>query len=313
MDDLMVQYLLGQLSEEEQEQVEQRAFEDDEFYRQLLEVEDDLRFAYAQGTLPLARRELFEKRFLIFADERKRVALARDMIAELRQAQVERKASSGWLSWFFGSASTGMRFAMAAALLVVVSGLIWLLFETARMRGEIENLRAERAAADRQLDERIAEERARAEQLDKQLEEERDRRAQLEQELAMSGRQAEEESARPSVLALLLSPGLIRGGGETKRLVLPPGVEHVRLRLELTGDLSSTYRAVLMNSEGNEIYTRTALRARGGARPVITLSIPARILAEDDYELRLTGLDPAGQPERTASYYFTVQSQCRLR
>jgi hypothetical protein len=40
-------------------------------------------------------------------------------------------------------------------------------------------------------------------------------------------------------VALLLSPGLIRGGGETKRLVLPPGVEHVRLRLELTGDLSA--------------------------------------------------------------------------
>jgi hypothetical protein len=306
MDDLMVRYLLGQLSEEEQQQIEQRAFEDDVFYQKLLEVEDELRCAYAQGTLPLAQKELFEKRFLIFADERGRVALARDMIAELRQAQVERKAGRGWVSRVFGSANPGMRFAMAAASLVIVAGLVWLLFETVRMRGEIESLRAERAAAEQQLDKRLAQERARTEQLDKQLWEERDRRAQLEQELAMSGRQAEEESARPSVMALLLSPGRIRGGGETKRLVLPPRVEQLRLGLELTGDVSSGYRAVLMNSEGNEIWSKTALRARRGARPVIILNIPAHILAEDDYELRLTGLDPAGQPELADGYYFTV-------
>jgi hypothetical protein len=105
----------------------------------------------------------------------------------------------------------------------------------------------------------------------------------------------------------LLAPGRIRGGGETKRLVLPPDVEQVRLGLELTGDVSNSYRAVLMNSEGNEIWTRNTLRARrDGPRSVITLNIPARILAEDDYELKLTGLDSAGQPERADSYYFTA-------
>src|SRR6185503_19950791 len=87
-DGILVQYLLGELPEEQQQQIEQRAFADDEFYRRITEVEVDLRCAYAQGTLTLAQKKLFEKRFLIFADERKRVALARDMIAELRQASV---------------------------------------------------------------------------------------------------------------------------------------------------------------------------------------------------------------------------------
>lgn len=315
---VLVRYLLGQVSEEEQQQIEQRAFDDDESYRQLLEVEDDLRCAYARGTLPLAQKELFEKRFLIFADERKRVTIARDMIAELRQAPVEdawkvasiqavRKTDRSLLSWFFGSGTPAMRFAMAAAALVVVAGVIWLLFETAQLRNEINRLRAERAATEQQVDQRSAEERARREQLDKQLGEERDRRAQLEQELARREEQPDEQSARPAVITLFLAPGRFRGGGETKRLVLAPAVRQVRVRLELTGDVSSSYRAVLMNSEGNEVWTRTALRARrAGARPFTSFSIPARILAEDDYELKLTGLDNTGQPERADSYYFTV-------
>lgn len=315
---VLARYLLGQLSEEEQQQIERRALDDDEFYRRLLEIEDDLRCAYAQGTLPLEQKELFEKRFLIFVDERNRVALARDMIAELPKTSVGgtrsaatseagRRTDRSLLSWFFGSASPVTRYAMAAAALVVVAGVVWLLFETAQLRNEINRLQAERAAAEQQLEQRSTEERARVEQLDKQLAEERDRRAHLEQELSRPGEQADEQSARPAVIALMLAPGRIRGGGETKRLVLPPGIEQVRLELELAGDVSSRYRAVVMNSEGNEIWTRTGLRPRrGGARPVVSFSIPARLLAEDDYELKLTGLDNTGQPERADSYYFTV-------
>ena len=314
----LARYLLGQVPEEEQQEIEQHAFDDDEFYRQILEVEDDLRCAYAQGTLPRAQKELFEKRFLIFADERKKLALARDMIAVLRQAPVadawskasnrdERKTDRSLLSWILGWASPVPRYAVAAAALVVVAGVVWLLFETAKLRNEINRLHTELATAEQQLDERSAEERARVEQLDKQLGEERDRRAQLEQELARRGEQADERSTRPAVVALFLSPGRIRGGGETKRLVLAPGVEQVRLRLELTGGASNSYRAVLLNANGKEVTSRADLRARlDGARRIASLTLSARLLAEDDYELRLTGFDADGQPERAASYYFTI-------
>ncbi|MCI0352564.1 MAG: hypothetical protein L0Z53_24355, partial [Acidobacteriales bacterium] len=231
-EEMLERYLLGQLSEEEQQRIEQRFFDDEPYYQRLLEVEDELRCAYARGILPRAQQEQFERRFLIFADERKRVELARDMLAELPRVSVEEprrpasrlsepKTARSWLPWSFGWLSPARSFALAAAL-VIVAGCVWLLFETARLRNQLSQLRAERATTERQLEQRSAEERARARQLSQQLEQERDRRAQLEQELARRGEQPSEPSTRPAVIALLLTPGLVRGGGETKRLALPP-------------------------------------------------------------------------------------------
>lgn len=317
-EDLLVRYLLGQLPEDEQQRIEQRFFDDEQYYQQLLEVEDELRCAYAQGALPRAPQAQFERRFLIFADERKRVALARAMLAELPQISVEEvprpvsrrsepKSARSWLLWSFGWLNPARSFALAAAALVIVAGCVWLLFETARLRNQLSQLRAERTTTEQQLEQRSADERARAEQLSRQLDEERARRAQLEQELASRGTQTTEPVARPAVIALWLTPGLVRGGGATKRLALPPEARQVRLQLELTGGAYSRYRAVLLNSDGNELWRRAGLPARlDAARRVVVLNIPARLLAEDDYELKLTGVDAAGQPTRADSYYFTI-------
>jgi hypothetical protein len=305
-EDIIVRYLLGQLPEDERQGIERRAFDDDDYYRQILEVEDDLRVAYAQGTLTLAEREQFEKRFLIFADERKRVELAREMIAELPQASAQ--TARRWLSWPFGLprlASPAMRFAMGTAAFLLVAGLVWLLFDRARLRDQLGRLQAERAAVEERIEGRSIEERARLEQLSRQLEEERERRARLEQELG--ARQPALASPRPSVVALLLTPGLLRGGGETKRLVLPQGATQAQLRLEVSGGDHSSFRAVILNADGKEIWSRAGLRAQGdGARRAVILNIPARLLAEDDYELKLMGLGRAGEPERIGSYYYTV-------
>jgi hypothetical protein len=264
----------------------------------------------------LTEKELFERRFLIFADERDRVALARDMIDVLRQDAVANagnalSVTSIWskpksnrkpLSWMPAPSNPVTRYAVAAAALLVVGGVFWLLFETTRLHSEIDRLRAESATAQK----RSAEEGARVGELDKQLQAERDRRAQLEQEISRRDEQTDQLPSRPAI-SLFLLPGRIRGGGETTRLVLPPGVDEVRLRLGLSGDISSSYRAVVMNADGEEIWTRAALSARrDGARTIIGLGIPASILAVDDYELRLTGLDNAGEAERSDSYYFRV-------
>jgi anti-sigma-K factor RskA len=314
-DDVLVQYLLGDLPEDEQQQIEQRIFADDDFYERVLEVEEDLRCAYAQGTMPLAAKTKFEKRFLIFADERERVQLAREIIDELPKAvagrvleqsslRFERRTRHGLFGRLREGPRPALRYAMAAAALIVIAGLLWLVFETVRLRNQINQLRSQRTTIERQVEQRSEEERARIEQLNKELSEERDRRGQLEEEIA---RRDHKPAAPQSFVAMLLSPGLIRGGGETKRLVLPSDTDQVRLMLTVTGNTSNNYRVVLMNSEGKELWSRQGLTThRDGTRIVLACSIPSRLIAEADYELKLSGLDDAGRPERTDSYYFTV-------
>src|SRR5258708_5743989 len=67
---LIARYLLGELSEEEQTQIEERAFVDKEYSLLVQEVERDLMDEYASGELAGANRQAFERRF--FASERRR-------------------------------------------------------------------------------------------------------------------------------------------------------------------------------------------------------------------------------------------------
>src|SRR5690348_10746896 len=75
-DTLMSRYLLGELPEEEQIRMEERFFSDDELYQQLLALEDELKYEYAQGGLSAEQRRAFEKRFLQTAEDRRKVAVA---------------------------------------------------------------------------------------------------------------------------------------------------------------------------------------------------------------------------------------------
>jgi hypothetical protein len=38
----------------------------------------------------------------------------------------------------------------------------------------------------------------------------------------------------------------------------------------------------------------------------LIIRIPAQLLAEDDYQIKLNGLTETGQSERAGDYYFTV-------
>ncbi|MCI0485606.1 MAG: hypothetical protein L0229_03295 [Blastocatellia bacterium] len=319
-DDLLVRYLLGQLSEEEQSQVEERFINDGEYYERLLIIEDELRCAYAKGALPPAERELFKNRFLIFPDERKKVELAGAMISELSTIALEEAAEPlrahgekrNWrerLQAIFDFRSAGMRLAMAAAALVILAAFAWMAIETSRLRNRVAELEASQKAREQEIAQQSDEGRSRLEQLGRELEEERNRRALLEQELAqMREPPSAGGDAGLSIVSLILAPGRIRGGGETKRLTIRQDLSQVRLLLNI-GERSAyrSYQALILNSEGAQVWSREALRAnKGQGAQFVALRIPARLLAEDDYEINLKGLTQTGELERVGDYYFTV-------
>src|SRR5262249_3470648 len=76
---LMVQYLLGNLSEEEQVRIEDRAFSDSAYMGALEAAEADLIDAYVHDELSQSERREFERRFLISPRRRSKVEFARDL------------------------------------------------------------------------------------------------------------------------------------------------------------------------------------------------------------------------------------------
>jgi anti-sigma factor RsiW len=75
-EELFSMYLLGELPEDDLVRLEELLFADDAYYEQLLIVEDELRYDYAQGLLDPERRERFEKRLAASPDGRQTIAFA---------------------------------------------------------------------------------------------------------------------------------------------------------------------------------------------------------------------------------------------
>ena len=176
----LTRYLLGEVSERERERLEEEYFADDDAFEQMLVAEDELVDAYASGELPAEERRRFEESFLNSPRGRERVRFARSLAAAVSDARpaVATAAQAPLRSRlpFFGALrARGMtlRFALPAAALVVVVGLTWPLFDRARMREELRQLRAEREVLTKRAQEserRAAGEQARREEMLAQLE-----------------------------------------------------------------------------------------------------------------------------------------------
>lgn len=77
---LITAYLLGELSEAEQDQLEARYFTDDALFERLLEIEDDLIDRYARGDISDRERLRLERHFLKSPARRKRVRFAKAIL-----------------------------------------------------------------------------------------------------------------------------------------------------------------------------------------------------------------------------------------
>src|SRR5262245_35689229 len=82
----LIRYLMGDLPEEQQLQVEGKFLGDDQHYEQLLALENELFYDYAQGKLSPGEREQFEKRFLASEQNRRRARIASALAHRMSEA-----------------------------------------------------------------------------------------------------------------------------------------------------------------------------------------------------------------------------------
>src|SRR5205809_7076244 len=140
-EDLLVRYLLGEVSDEEQVRIEQLFFTDDQYFEQLLAVENELRYDYAQGKLSDNNRRRFEKRFLVSSEDRAQTSLAEALLKRLTNNASTALSGSvaepvavpntiiGRLRSLFAptTASRILRLSLAAATLVALLVVGWLI------------------------------------------------------------------------------------------------------------------------------------------------------------------------------------------
>jgi len=304
---VMRQYLLGELAPEARERLEQRLLTDKDCYEHLLLLEDELVDDYASGALAAGERERFESYFLATAERKQKLGFARSLKRYVAKVTAPVPAPAkepffhalvaGWRGL-----SPGLGVSLAAALLIVLAGGVWSL-SLLQQVGDLEQ--------------QVAEERARSRELAASIERERQERTALAQQNSARGAPPEPVAARtaqalprPPSAVFVLTAGLLRSGGETQRVIVPPGSSLpslVELRLELAADEYPRYQAALSDAEGEALWTLSRLKStRAEGRTFVPLRLPSDLLPRGDYSLKLEGLTDSGDREPIGRYDFRV-------
>jgi anti-sigma factor RsiW len=306
---LIVQYLLGELTEEQRNEIEDQAFQSKEYMQEILNVESDLIDDYVRGEIPANRRSEFEKYFLASAERRRKVEFARALSAVTDEIKSETSHSEIRLSSvkinslgaFIRSLNPVGAIAFAAAALILITGAAWLITDVIKLRSQLNQLQAERKTQEQQrkeLEQQLADERSRDEALAAQLGQPK------EEDVPVPVPQPkQEQSERSSILALTLLPGLSRGEATAPKLTLKPEVQTVRLNIVIDPqDVYPKFGAEVYGPTGERLSSQTV---RGG-RKMIGLSLAAKGLQVGRYEVGLKGIRDGASTE-LGYYYFEVR------
>jgi hypothetical protein len=307
------QYLLGELSEKEQVEIEDRAFEDQSVLEQILAVEQDLIDDYVSGDIPEENLHRFQNHFLASAERKKKVTFAKTLATVVNENPapvIDVAAAPSWqakLTAFFTRPVIAYSFAAASLVLFIVGS--WLVVDRIRLGSQIAQFRAiqeSQTAQNHQLEKDLVDERLRNQEL-------MANRGATPLQTPTPKLQPENPPqpttpTSPVVVALSLLPGISRGGNSLPQLAIAKDVNLVRLQIGIDPKENyRRYRVELRTENGRQVSAQGNLSARGGSRGMsIPLNVPASVLGNGRYELTLKGITESGTTEDVGFYYFDV-------
>ena len=310
-DQVLIQYLLGGLSEEEAERLDELSVVDDAFAWQLSAVEDDLVDAYARGELSGHDMAQFKAFYLASPERLRKVEFAEALRsfdarsatsaagaapATAAPSAILQKDSSGSSSRHrLLTPSLTLQWGFACGVLILVLGGIYLLHENVRLRKQMTGLEGSHAAAD-----------VREHELQQQLNDQRAASADMARQLdGLRGSQPNFDQL--TIVATLLPPPT-RGPGHIPTVTVPSGTSFVVLLLALETDDFPVYRVELKDPATNQTLWRSANlgASPAGANRAVSVSFPARLLRQQNYVLELSGVTATGPVEDIAAYPVRV-------
>lgn len=315
IDELMMRYLFGELSEAERVQVENRFLADNEYFEQLLSVEDALIDDYLLNKLSPQQRERMENLLMSSSQQRREMELARDLIAAISETEsLKPTAPPPEVGWnpqaITQSPLPRRRFTLAVwvVLFVLIASLlawnIYLQISKGQTEAERTALKRESQERQRQIDEALKHN----ETLTEQLAEEKNKLAQSEQLVAELQRNTT-SSLNDQTTTIHLSPDLaIRGEGSLKIITIRADVRRIRIYLSLAQKTDNKeYGVTISTFENRTVWSKDFISANLLNRDRLILLLPANILPADDYKILVKARVEAGRFIEVANYSFGIR------
>jgi anti-sigma factor RsiW len=286
----LIRYLLAQMDEDEQAQIEERYVADPEFHQEVRAAERDLIDQYVHGELSNPKE--FETKFLSSLQRRQKVEFARALRQSLAESSVagdsavsdrERGLSLAERLRFFTSSSGGWQLAAATVVILFIGGWLLVSWRDQTPTSQVaetppgQPVQGSPGAAS-----------------------------------PVPGPEVPAPS-RPEVppirvATFVLLPSLTRNSDETPTLTIARDVDvDVRLQLSLEPGDYDTYRVVIRTADGDEIWRQDGLKTvRASSGEALVITLPGARFSDREYTIRVGGVSAGGEVEETAGYYFRV-------
>ncbi len=313
-DQIMVRYLLGELSDAEQSALEENYFTHPQVFEQLVEAENELVDEYASGRLSPEVRKRFEQYYLAHPLRRERVKFAQALATKVERTRSDqtsvgpgtaRLAPWAWVPNLFSGRV--FAFSTGLALLLLAAGGGWFLLRTWRTpTPQTQATRAAQEPGKREVQQPPIDDRP-IQTVDSN---DNANRA-LDQAKKSQPQSPGRPAASTSVMLLLTASGTREGAAESARkLIIPAGTQQVLIKLNLKEGNYSDYRIVLQAIGGETIFNRQRLKPRETkSGSTFSIVVPARSFAAGDYMLTLRGVRPNAEVDDVSKSIFRVEKK----
>jgi hypothetical protein len=298
-DNLIERYLLGELSDQEQTELEGLLLNNESYRNQITAIEKELIDEYVRGELPPTKLRNFQQHFLVPESRRRQVQFSNAFmkVAERRTVagvpslslSPHQNAWQSLKSRFVHRPHFALTFSAVALLLVVIGGA-FLLMRTSKQPGEEQ--------AQHQATPQVSP------SIQKQATPELTPEHRAQDQSSPSTNKPSE----PLIASLLLLPGTSRSAENRPQLAIGSTTTRAQFRILIeSGDEYPTYSVELASSNGILVRRQTGLRATATrAGNVVTMTVPSQILPVGNYELTLKGINTSQAASPIGYYNFRV-------
>ena len=269
-DALLREYLLGKITDDEQEQIENLFLTDPHTREKVFAIEQELIDDYLEDSLDEEDKERFVSLYAQTNEQRRKLRITKSItdwaVREARAPQADAARASFW-------SRLGARLRLKPGFVIPITVTLLIVLAIILILGFIEQRR----------------------------------HFALQQELAQLNSPTSLREVLPQMISLELRPVTVRGAESQAEFKLSAEIRIVELRLPwVRPERYSKYQVEVRRVGGDKLFTIPDLQTENEGRNGIRLRLPAHKLTRGQYQVSLTGIAGDGTLGQTEEYSFAV-------